>query len=68
MRPTEKEQELRNGRPDVAAQDRIRKVLGQKYAAELFKVLETEILSLHDGNIARFRIRPAEFEEWKRAQ
>jgi Fic family protein len=42
--------------------------LPERDAAELFKVIETEILSLHDGNIARFRIRPAEFEEWKRAQ
>ena len=37
-------------------------------AAELFKVIETEIMSLHDGNIARFRIRPSEFEEWQRVQ
>jgi hypothetical protein len=36
--------------------------------AELFKVIETEILSLHDGNIARFHVRPSEFEEWKRVQ
>jgi hypothetical protein len=37
-------------------------------AAELFKVIETEIVSLHDGNIARFRSRPSEFEEWQRVQ
>jgi Fic family protein len=36
--------------------------------AELFKVIETEILSLHDGNIARFKIRPSEFQEWKDLQ
>ena len=37
-------------------------------ANELFKVLETEILSLHDGNIARFKIRPSEFQKWKKIQ
>jgi len=33
---------------------------------ELFKQIETEIMSLHDGNIARFKVRPSEFEEWKK--
>ena len=37
-------------------------------AKEIFKVIEAEILSLHDGNIARFRIRPTEFQEWKSLQ
>lgn len=37
-------------------------------AAELFKLIETEIISLHDGNIARFKIRPNEFQEWKSLQ
>ena len=31
---------------------------------EFFKVIETEIMSLHDGNIARFKIRPNEFQAW----
>jgi Fic family protein len=35
---------------------------------ELFKLIEMEIMSLHDGNIARFKIRPSEFEGWKRLQ
>lgn len=37
-------------------------------ADELFKLIETEILSLHEGNIARFKVRPGEFQEWKKAQ
>ncbi len=37
-------------------------------AAELFKLIETEIVSLHDGNIARFKIRPSEFQAWKNLQ
>jgi hypothetical protein len=30
------------------------------------EVVETELTSLHDGNIARYRLRPAEFEAWRR--
>lgn len=37
-------------------------------SAELFKLIETEIISLHEGNIARFKIRPNEFQEWKNLQ
>ena len=37
-------------------------------AAPLFQVIETEIVSLHEGNVARFRIRPSEFQEWKALQ
>lgn len=35
---------------------------------ELFNLIEMEIASLHDGNIARFKIRPSEFETWKSLQ
>jgi len=35
-------------------------------ATALFRVIEAEVISLHDGNIARFRIRPGEFEAWKK--
>jgi Fic family protein len=37
-------------------------------AEELFGLIETEIISLHEGNIARFKIRPSEFQEWKNLQ
>ena len=37
-------------------------------ATALFQIIETEILSLHDGNIARFKIRPSAFQEWKNLQ
>lgn len=36
--------------------------------SELFKAIETEIMSLHDGNIARFKIRPIEYHAWKELQ
>ncbi|SJZ43704.1 Fic family protein [Chitinophaga eiseniae] len=29
------------------------------------ETVDTELLSLHDGNFARYYIRPAEFEKWK---
>ncbi|MBX7230818.1 MAG: Fic family protein [Bdellovibrionales bacterium] len=44
------------------------KKLPEADSAELFKLIETEVLSLHDGNIARFKIRPSEFQEWKNLQ
>lgn len=33
--------------------------------AELFQLIETDIMSLHDGNVARFKIRPSEYLAWK---
>lgn len=44
------------------------KKLSVSESAELFQLIETEIMSLHDGNIARFKIRPSEFQEWKSLQ
>ncbi|OFZ82054.1 MAG: hypothetical protein A2583_15840 [Bdellovibrionales bacterium RIFOXYD1_FULL_53_11] len=41
---------------------------GSQEYDELFQTIETEISSLHDGNIARFRIRPNEFRAWKELQ
>jgi hypothetical protein len=29
-------------------------------------VAETELMSLHEGNMARYRLRPSEFEAWRR--
>ena len=37
-------------------------------ATQLFELIETEIMNLHDGNIARFKIRPSEFEQWQKTQ
>ena len=34
--------------------------------ARLIDVVETEAVSLHEGNIARFRLSPPEFEAWKK--
>lgn len=32
---------------------------------EAFNLIEHEIVSLHDGNVARFKVRPSEFHAWK---
>lgn len=29
------------------------------------EVVETEVMSLHEGNVARFRVRPSEYRSWK---
>lgn len=29
------------------------------------EVAETEFMSLHEGNIARYRLRPAEYQAWR---
>ena len=33
--------------------------------ARFVEVVETEIMSLHPGNIARYRLRPAEYQTWR---
>lgn len=35
---------------------------------DLFMFIETEIMSLHEGNVARFKIRPSDFQAWKDKQ
>jgi hypothetical protein len=34
--------------------------------AKFIEVVETELLSLHEGNIARYRIRSSAFSAWKK--
>lgn len=33
--------------------------------ARFVEVAETELMSLHEGNIARYRLRPSEYQAWK---
>ncbi|MDP3849478.1 MAG: Fic family protein [Luteolibacter sp.] len=35
--------------------------------ARFIEVVETELVALHEGNIARYRLRPAEFAAWRGA-
>jgi hypothetical protein len=34
----------------------------------LFNLIENEIISLHEGNVARYGVRPSEFQAWKDLQ
>ena len=41
------------------------KNVGPKDRSRFIETVETELMSLHEGNIARYSIRPLEFEKWK---
>lgn len=38
----------------------------QEDRARFIEVVETELMGLHEGNIARYRLRPAEYQAWRR--
>ena len=38
----------------------------EKKKARFIEVVETEVMNLHEGNIARYRIRPSEYQTWKK--
>jgi len=48
---------IRREAEQAAAEDR----------ARLIEVTETEIMSLHEGNFARYRVRPSEYAAWRAA-
>jgi hypothetical protein len=29
------------------------------------EVVDTQLISLHEGSIARYRLRPSEFQQWR---
>jgi len=33
--------------------------------ARFLEVVETEVMNLHEGNIARYRLRPSQYQAWK---
>jgi len=41
-------------------------ILSEKDRSKFIEVVETELLALHEGNYARYRIKPSEFDAWKR--
>lgn len=53
-----------------AAAVRIRNAVEQQISpvdqARFMEIVEIELMSLHEGNFARFRLRPAEFEAWQK--
>jgi Fic family protein len=42
--------------------------LSDSDAKALLRVVEDELINIHEGSIARFKIRPSEFQEWKKIQ
>jgi len=44
---------------------RAKKSVKQNDLARFIEVAETEVMSLHEGNIARYRLRPKEYQAWK---
>ena len=62
---------IRNGMDRTAAIDFIRREAREKAPAEnrarLVEVAETEVMSLHEGNFARYRVRPLEYHAWRAA-
>lgn len=41
--------------------------LPQEVRARFQRVVESELAGLHEGNLARYQLRPAEFSQWRRA-
>ncbi len=39
----------------------------QEDRKRFIEVAETELMALHEGNIARYRLRPSEFRVWHNA-
>ncbi len=44
---------------------RASEAVSQENRARFIEVVETDIMNLHEGNIARFRLRPSEYEVWQ---
>ncbi len=57
------EQVVRKIRDRIETQD-----IPEDDRAPLFSLIENEIISLHEGNVARYRVRPSEFQAWKDLQ
>ena len=45
---------------------RAAETVAQGSRARFVEVVETELMSLHDGNIARYRLRPSEYQAWRK--
>jgi len=40
--------------------------LEESSRGRFLEVVETELMSLHEGNIARYKVRPSEFSDWRK--
>jgi hypothetical protein len=61
---------VRAGMDKKAATALIRKRAAEEVSPEIrarfVEVVETELMSLHEGNIARYRLRPSEYQAWRK--
>jgi Fic family protein len=48
----------------AAIKKKANEVVPKNDLAKFIEVVETELMSLHKGNIARFRLKPAEYDLW----
>jgi len=39
--------------------------MAQQDQARFIEVAETEIMGLHEGNFARYRLRPSQYQTWR---
>lgn len=46
-------------------QQRANESVPQEERARFVEVVETEVMSLHEGNIARYRLRPLQYQAWR---
>lgn len=62
---------VRGGMDKKSAIAFIRREVAQHIPAEdqarFVEVAETELMSLHEGNIARYRLRPSEYQAWRQS-
>lgn len=60
---------VKNGMGKKRAVDCIKQQAAQRVVqidrAHFIEVVETELMSLHEGNIARYRLRPLEYQQWR---
>ncbi len=61
---------VRTGMDKQAATELVRQRAAEQVSpanqARFVEVVETQLMSLHEGNIARYRLRPAEYQAWRR--
>jgi len=50
----------------ILIKQRAEKSVEEDEQACFIEVVETELMSLHEGNIARYRLRPVEYQAWKK--
>ena len=47
--------------------ERAERAMPEADRSRVIERAETEALSLHEGNMARYRLRPSDFERWRAA-